>query len=107
MVEGALEAFPSPEEFLVASIASNLSKNVYVVIRRMMFGEDFCSSPTPRQELATQGGWVHAAPFLLSTGMLSCTDLSPEKGFDELSLSPYDHSGPFQGILAKSEHVSI
>ena len=23
-----------------------------------------------RQELATQGGWVHAAPFLLSTGLL-------------------------------------
>ena len=34
MVEGALEAFPSPEE------------------------------------LATQGGWMHAAPFLLSTGIL-------------------------------------
>ena len=43
------------------------------------------------QELATQDGWVHAAPFLLSTGMLSCDlrkawdDFSAEKGFDYYS----------------------
>lgn len=44
MVEGALEAFPSPEE------------------------------------LATQGGWVHAAPFLLSTGKSGWPDLEALEG---------------------------
>jgi len=44
MVEGALEAFPSPEE------------------------------------LATQGGWVHAAPFLLSTGKSSWPDVDALEG---------------------------
>ncbi|CAK9034482.1 unnamed protein product [Durusdinium trenchii] len=44
MVEGAAEAFPSPEE------------------------------------LATQGGWVHAAPFLLSTGKSSWPDVDALEG---------------------------
>lgn len=56
MVEGALEAFPSPEEtYYTANYA-------FFTTRRLSIFQW-------HQELATQGGWVHAAPFLLSTGI--------------------------------------
>ena len=74
MVEGALDAFPSPEEFLIRNEHRTLQllKHEGNMLETWETWNLCCFLNTlDLQELATQGGWVHASPFLLSTGTLS------------------------------------